>query len=119
MCGAPLLSNADHKPLRKVFQLSAVEPKARLTVEIPAGTAALRVGMNAEDDGTGKNEFGFAVSSKPGAANSPDRCVEDGSGRQFAFCRVERPQPGLWTIAVTRKKGEGAVQITALATTQE
>ena len=119
MCGAPLLSNAHHKPLRKVFQLSAVEPKARLTVEIPAGTAALRVGMNAEDDGTGKNEFGFAVSSKPGAANSPDRCVEDGSGRQFAFCRVERPQPGLWTIAVTRKKGEGAVQITALATTQE
>ena len=118
MCGAPLWS-ADRGPLRNVFQLSAATPAASFTIEVPAGAAGLRVGMNAEDNGTGKNEFGFAVFEGTGAANSPDRCKGDDSGRQFAFCRVERPQPGFWTVAITRKKGEGAVQITALAEGQE
>ena len=117
MCGAPLWS-ADHPPLRNIFQLSAAQPEASFTIDVPAGAAALHVSMNAEDDGSGKNEFGFAV-FEGGGASKPGKCKEDGSGRQFAFCRIARPQPGVWTVAITRKKGEGTVQITALAAGEE
>ena len=117
MCGTALWSN--HEPLRKVLSLSATAPETQFAVDVPVGAAALRVSMNVEDDGNGKNEFAFAVFEGPVYPNSPDMCRQDGSGRQFASCLVDRPQPGLWTVVVTRKKGEGQVQMTALVGGQE
>lgn len=111
MCSKPLWDKT-RGPVYTTVRLDAGKPEDSLTVEIPLGAEALHIGMNAEDDNNWKNEFAFVVyGSKP---NGEDMCKGSGSGRQFAFCRVEKPEPGTWSIRVSRKKGEGEVQITRL-----
>jgi V8-like Glu-specific endopeptidase len=113
MCGHPLWYGTASEPVRKTFRLGTETPKVRFAVEAPAGATALRVAMNAEDNGSGKNEFQISVFKGQALANSNDECTGNGSGR-FAFCEIRRPQPGLWTIALSTKKGEGETQVTVL-----
>lgn len=113
MCGRPLWDSAATEPVRNRFRLGTATPEVRFTVEAPAGASALRVAMNAEDNGSGENEFQISVFKGQALADSGDACTGHGSGR-FAFCEIERPEPGVWTISLTRKKGEGEAQVTTL-----
>jgi hypothetical protein len=113
MCGHPLWYSAASEPVRNKFRLGTDAPEVRFAVEVPQGTAALRVAMNAEDNGSGANEFQISVSKGQTLANFKDECTGSGSGR-FAFCEIAHPQPGVWTIALSRKKGEGEAQVTTL-----
>ena len=67
--------------------------------------------MNAEDNGLGKNEFQFAAFSgaNPAIPRTPARTAVPASSR----CAIEKPESGPWTIAVSRKRGQGDVQIGA------
>jgi hypothetical protein len=113
MCGRPLGYGTASEPVRNKFRLGTATPEVRFTVEAPEGASALRVAMNAEDDGSGRNEFQISVFNGQALANSSDACAGHGSGR-FAFCEIERPQPGVWTIILSSKKGEGEAQVTTL-----
>jgi hypothetical protein len=111
MCGRPLWQGTGRSPKRSTVRLDADNPTVTMTIDAPDGVTALRVSMNAEDNGSGKNQFQFAAfSSKDGSTNA---CEDKGSG-QFAFCAIDKPENGSWTISVNRKKGEGQVQITTL-----
>lgn len=112
MCGAPLWKDEAQQPEHTILRLDAGKPEATLSFEVLPGAGALRISMNGEDDGSWKSEFAFVVNR--GAATGEDMCKGTGSGRQFAFCAVEKPEPGTWIIRVMRKKGEGEVQITRL-----
>jgi V8-like Glu-specific endopeptidase len=118
MCGRPLWNDKANEPKRQIFRLDANRPVASFTIEAPEGAAALHVAMNGEDNGFRKNEFQFSVFGGQGATNSADACKGTGSG-QFASCTIDNPKSGVWTIAVSRKKGEGDVQITTLFVSQE
>lgn len=114
MCGTPLWGNAAKQPAHITMQLGGNKTEDSLQVDIPSGASALHVAMNAEDNGKGKNEFTFIVQSGTNSANGVDMCKGAGVGRQFAFCRVENPRPGTWTVRVKRVKGYGEVQITTV-----
>jgi V8-like Glu-specific endopeptidase len=113
MCGAPLVEDGAHAPALKTLSLSDANPEASFTVDAPEGAAALRVAMNAEDDGTHKNQFQFSAFSSKEPASTENACGDNGTG-QFAFCAIDKPKSGPWTIALRRTKGEGEVQITTL-----
>jgi hypothetical protein len=97
---------------RSVFgearRLSAASPQASFDIYVPPGTSQIRVTMNGEDDGAGKNDFDLFLFQGRGSS-SPAACGEDRAG-QFAFCDIKNPFPGDWTIVVRRKKGEGLMQ---------
>lgn len=112
-CGRPLWEGDTRAPRRETVHLDANAAEAGVTIEVPEGIAALRIAMNAEDDGAGKNQFQFTAFSSKNPASSVNACQENGTG-QFAFCAIENPQSGPWTITLSRKKGEGDVQITTL-----
>jgi hypothetical protein len=112
MCGSPLWERKEAEPQQWLFSLNNKIPEASVTLNVSEGTAALRVAMNGEDDGTGKNDFNLLVFRGARAAGSEPECHENGSG-QFAFCEITHPAQGTWTIVVTRKQGEGDAQVTA------
>ncbi len=113
MCGRSLWEERAREPVRTTLALDANKPEGNFIIEAPAGMTALRVAMNAEDNGAGKNQFQFAAFSSKTPASSENACKGNGSG-QFAFCAIEKPDSGSWTITVSRKKGQGQVQITTL-----
>jgi len=113
MCGRPLWEGSRNAPAVKVLSLSEKNPEARLTIEAPEGMTSLRAAMNAEDNGTSKNAFSFSAFGSKGAGSSENAC-EDKGGGQFAFCAIDRPERGPWTIVLKRIRGEGQVQVTTL-----
>ena len=113
MCGRPAWEGAAREPSRRSVRLDANISEATVTIEAPEGATALRVAMNAEDANPRKNEFQFAAFSGKDPAISENVCKDNGTG-QFAFCAIEKPANGIWTITVNRKKGQGEVQITTL-----
>lgn len=115
MCGKPLWGSPSRAPVAKTLRLGPSAPQASVTIEAPEGVNALRVAMNAEDDGEGKNSFQFSAFSSREKGSSENICKDNGTG-QFAFCAIDRPKSGPWTIALKRVRGEGEVQITTLFT---
>ena len=95
------------------LRLSQSNPETGITIEAPEGVSALRVAMNAEDDGARKNQFEFSAFRGKEPRGSENACKDNGTG-QFAFCAIDKPRSGPWTIALKRLKGEGEVQITTL-----
>ena len=73
--------------------------------------------MNGDDNSFGNNDFDLLLFH--GDASQPNRpvCAEEGRG-QFAFCQIDSPADGRWSIVVKRKKGEGGAQITATLITR-
>ena len=114
-CSKPV-SSADVQSRYSMVHLDEATPAAIIEFDLPPGTASLRVAMNGEDNSVGKNDFDLAVFHGALTQNNQPVCNENETG-QFAFCNIERPNSGLWTIAVTRKKGQGEAQITAIAVT--
>lgn len=113
MCGRPLWDRRSNAPMVKTLRLSQSNPETGITIEAPEGVSALRVAMNAEDDGARKNQFEFSAFRGKEPRGSENACKDNGTG-QFAFCAIDKPRSGPWTIALKRLKGEGEVQITTL-----
>jgi Bacterial pre-peptidase C-terminal domain/Trypsin len=90
--------------------LNESSPIVARTFDVAAGTAALRVALNGEDDGHGKNDFDLYLIKGESGDVGQAVCSEDGAG-QFGFCEVLNPAPGPWTAVVKRKKGEGLMQL--------
>lgn len=112
MCGTSLWDKT-HEPARRTFRLEDGNPEANFTIDVPEGTTALRIAMNGENNNSDKNAFGFIVFSGNDAANATDACNGTGTG-QFAFCTIDKPRAGVWTVASSRKKGGGEVQVTTV-----
>ena len=105
-CGAQTIDTL--KDIRsRLVMLGPERQQADFFVDMPASSASLRVALNGEDDGNGKNDFDLFVSDR----DSGQACAQDGAG-QFAFCEVSRPTSGRWSISLRRKKGAGAAQLT-------
>src|SRR5262249_1784332 len=100
------------------LMMTASATQLTRTFEIEPGTAALRVALNGEDDGTGRNDFDLYLvqGQQPDIAQAV--CSEDGS-RQFGFCEVANPAPGSWTVVIKRKKGEGLFQLVVTRLTEK
>jgi hypothetical protein len=112
MCGKPIFDGSQTEGKKLLTKITKEKPEAVATLDVPPGTGALRVAMNGEDDGTGKNDFDLLVYRGERMPGVTPVCKEDGTG-QFAFCEIKAPASGRWTIVATRKTGEGNVQISA------
>ncbi|HEY3566794.1 MAG TPA: trypsin-like serine protease [Thermoanaerobaculia bacterium] len=81
------------------------------TVEVPAGTAELRVALNSADGFDNAN----ALYLRHGAPASPaafDCKSDESSGQQY--CRIQNPAPGTWHILARHLYGPGGkIQVTA------
>lgn len=100
---APVLSPRDDV-LGETFTLHEQRPKVDVAINVRDGTSTLLIAMNGEDNGQGRNNFDLAV-RRAGAVV----CNENGDG-QFAVCRFDDPEPGTWTVELTRQRGGGRVQ---------
>jgi hypothetical protein len=118
MCGSPLWDGTSRAPVLKTLSLGQSNPEASFTIDAPEGVTALRVAMNAEDNGARKNQFQFAAFASKDAGGAENVCKDSGTG-QFAFCAIDNPRSGPWTISLKRTKGEGQVQITTLLVGKE
>jgi hypothetical protein len=91
--------------------LTRRHPQAASTLQVPPGTAELRVALNIADwfDNT------VALYLRHGAPASPtafDCKSDDLSGQQF--CSIKNPAPGTWSVLATRTGGPGGgYQVTA------
>ena len=105
-------------PAAKVFSavgdLSVVSPQATHTFPVSDATVALRVTMNAEDDGSGNFDLYVKAGSPP--TTSDFDCRRNGRG-QLALCEFPSPVGGDWYILVVRLLGSGSYQVTATAFT--
>lgn len=65
------------------------------SVEVPAGTAELRIGANALRG----SKLGLALAHE----SEPDYIVDDcgGEGRMSSYCQVLSPEPGTWNVVVS------------------
>lgn len=112
VCGRPLFGTRDSESKRLLARLTEETPEAVARLDVGPGFDALRVVMNGEDDGTGRNDFDLFVYRGESASDSMLACKGDGPG-QFAFCEIKSPMPGRWTVVVRRKAGQGQVQVSA------
>jgi V8-like Glu-specific endopeptidase len=110
-CGTMEPLDVDRHVLADLALLSERTPEKTYDIDVAPNLLSLRVAMNGEDDGSGKNDFDLFVIRGAQADLSKAVCSEAGPG-QFAFCEIARPEPGPWTIVVRRKKGEGFAQVT-------
>lgn len=71
------------------------EARASYEVEVPEGTAELRIGANSEQG----RELSIAVAHE----RQPDYIVDDcsGDGRISSYCSLQSPKPGLYQVVVS------------------
>jgi hypothetical protein len=111
-CGAgPQIGEPGTTVLATSSSLSRRHPQNASTLQVPPGTAELRVALNIADwfDNT------VALYIRHGALASPtafDCKSDEPSGQQF--CSVRNPAAGTWSILATRTGGPGGgFQVTA------
>jgi V8-like Glu-specific endopeptidase len=109
-CGTMDRLDIDRHVLGDLVMLSETLPEKVYNIDIASDLLSLRVSMNGDDDGLGKNDFDLFVIRGPQSDISKAVCSETGPG-QFAFCEIVHPEAGPWTIVVRRKKGEGFAQV--------
>ena len=109
-CGAaPQVGDADVIVTPFTGTVSAVSPEARHQLVVPAGASALRVSMNAVDDGS---DFDLYVQHGAPPTPADFDCRQNGVG-QFGHCDFTSPSSGTWHVLVERFRGAGAYQVTA------
>ena len=109
-CGPPpYVGDADVTVAGFVGAVSGAAPEGRHAVVVPAGADALRVTMNAVDDGS---DFDLYVKFGAPPTTSDFDCRQNGTG-QFGHCEFPSPPAGTWHVLVTRYAGSGAYQVTA------
>jgi hypothetical protein len=103
-CGAsPQVGDADVIVTPFVGTVSGATPEGRHQVVVPGGASALRVGMNAVDDGS---DFDLYVKFGAPPTTSDYDCRQYGVG-QFGFCEFASPLAGTWHGLVARYAGAG------------
>lgn len=110
VCGEPLWTSKSNEPIIKVVTVSAKTPEVAITFAVHSGMRLVRVTLNGEDDGSGRNDFDLELISDE---SKVPHCSEAGLG-QFAACEIALPQPGQWHAKVKRKRGTGKAQITIM-----
>lgn len=89
-------------------QVNQIATDGRHVLTVPAGTARLRIAMNAEEP----NDFDlFVKHATPPTASSFD-CRQTGSS-QYGVCEFDHPAAGDWYMLVRRFSGAGRYQLTA------
>ena len=97
--------------------LTVTRPQAMLPIQVPAGTALLRVALNGQmisasgpflDD----NDFDLFVRFEQTPGPAAFDCADAGPV-SFGFCEIAAPQPGTWYALAQRTRGVGVVQVTA------
>jgi hypothetical protein len=109
-CGGLGIFDRDWIVKGDTHRLDENNPQLLYPLDVPPGTARLRVAMNAEDNG--ESDFDLYVLQGDSDDTSQALCKEDGTS-QFAFCEIIDPTAGRWTALVKRKKGAGLVQTIA------
>lgn len=115
-CGLPAVGTTATTTDSHTAQLSGSFRQLAVTVDVPAGTAVLRVGMNGQlgsNVATDRaNDFDLFVR----AGSAPSALVfdcADTNASPFGFCEIAAPQAGTWHVLVNRQSGDGSVQLTA------
>jgi uncharacterized protein (TIGR03382 family) len=82
-----------------ISETGAVElaGSADLTVEVPRGTAQLRIALNSTD-GAGANLDMYVKALEPASPSFAD-CSAAGAGAH-GFCQFDSPEPGTWHVQV-------------------
>jgi trypsin len=108
LCSNSISSILDIRP-EEILQLDSQIPAER-AIDVPLGTESLAVSMSAAGSLDGRSEFKLALYQGTPSPGASPACVDAGAA-QFAFCRIDKPEPGRWTVVVTRMKGEGTVEL--------
>jgi hypothetical protein len=111
-CGpGPQIGGPGTAILASVASLRRGPSQAASTVEVPEGTAELRVGLSSTDWFFNSNAL-YIRHGAPASTTAFDCKGDDLSGQQF--CSVQNPAPGTWHILVRHLSGPGStVQVTA------
>jgi len=111
-CGAmPQVGDPDASVLAATGSVSAVSPQSVHSFTVVAGTARLRVAMNAIDDGS---DFDLYVKRGSPPSTVDFDCKQDGAS-QYGFCEFTTPAPGDWYVLINRSSGAGTYQLTVTA----
>jgi hypothetical protein len=111
-CGTgPQIGGPGTAILGSVASLRRGPSRAASTVEVPPGTAELRVGLSSTDWFFNSNAL-YIRHGAPASATAFDCKSDAPSGQQF--CSVQNPAPGTWSILARHLSGPGStVQVTA------
>ncbi len=96
--------------------LSPALPSELTPIDVPAGTTRLRVGLTA--DNFDSNDYNLYVKQGSPATTTSYDCKSDGGGT-LAFCDIQNPAAGPWSILVHGIAGPGgAYQVISTLYTQ-
>jgi len=111
-CGdGPQIGGPGTTILNSVASLRRGPSRAASTVEVPVGTAELRVALASTDWFFNSNAL-YIRHGAPASATAFDCKGDEPSGQQF--CSVENPAPGTWYLLARHLSGPGStVQVTA------
>ncbi len=85
--------------------------EARYSVQVPAATRLLRVGLNADTGESRRgNDFDLYLRRAANPTNEVFDC-DSTSESGFEFCEIVAPQPGTWNILVEAFRGQGEIQL--------
>lgn len=90
--------------------LGSVNPSDAFAVDVPPDTTALRIALNAIDDGVSDFDLYLKAGSPP---TTSDYDCRDVGSNQYGFCEIALPATGPWYVLVNRFAGAGTYQITA------
>jgi len=90
--------------------LDAFNTLESYAITVPTAANALRVVLNGEDNGA--FDANLYVKRGTGAGPSSFDCKADGRS-VFGACTFDLPSPGTWSVAVERRAGVGAYQLTS------
>ncbi|NNM00525.1 MAG: trypsin-like serine protease, partial [Gammaproteobacteria bacterium] len=78
---------------------------ARFTVDVPAGTTVLRVGLNAEESDA-PNDFDLYLryGSEPSIFDYDCESIRPGA---YEFCQIDMPPAGTWHLLINNFDGDG------------
>ncbi len=110
-CGAMPQAGESGAPIvAATGTLSSGTPQAVHSFTVGAGTARLRVALNAaENPGA---DFDLYVKAGSVPTTSSFDCKADGAN-QYGFCEFTSPAVGTWYVLVNRFQGSGTYQVTA------
>lgn len=110
-CGAFQPVDIDRDTKNYSGRFKPLDAKKVQPIEVPSGTARLRVAMNGELSEDQTNNFDLFLI--PGNSDDLKKAKCKGAGRgQFAFCEIPDPPAGPWTAVVRGTEGFGLYQLT-------
>lgn len=98
-------------------QLIGTSSQARSQIEVPPGTALLRIALNGQlGSGSGfssiSNDFDLYVRAGSAPTTETFDCA-DRNSTTFGACEFAAPAAGTWHVLVQRRQGSGTYQLTS------